>query len=90
VRPSFHMIDLQTPMKLRAMDNELNEVSRILLLIAPENAEAEELEIMSFISASIIESQESIHMFEKGTKSGLTHYISQKYFTNYLQQLRSV
>ncbi|MCM3443018.1 BglG family transcription antiterminator [Metabacillus halosaccharovorans] len=90
VRPSFHMIDLQTPMKLRAMDNELNEVSRILLLIAPEDAEAEELEIMSFISASIIESQESIHMFEKATKSGLTHYISQKYFTNYLQQLRSV
>ncbi|WP_226528858.1 BglG family transcription antiterminator [Metabacillus niabensis] len=90
VRPSFHMIDLQTPMKLRAMDNELNEVSRILLLIAPENAEAEELEIMSFISAIIIESQESIHMFEKATKSGLSHYISQKYFTNYLQQLRSV
>ncbi|WP_368657938.1 transcription antiterminator [Metabacillus halosaccharovorans] len=90
VRASFHMIDLQTPMKLRAMDNELNEVSRILLLIAPDNAEAEELEIMSFISASIIESQESIHMFEMAIKSGLTHYISQKYFTNYLQQLRSV
>ncbi len=90
IRPSFHIIDLQTPMKLRAMDNEVIKVTRILLLIAPEEAEAEELEIMSFISASIIESQESIHMFEKATKSSLTDYISQNYFTNYIQQLRSV
>ncbi|HZH59869.1 MAG TPA: BglG family transcription antiterminator [Metabacillus sp.] len=90
VRPSFHIIDLQTPMMLRAMDNERNEVVRILLLIAPQDAKPEELEIMSFISASIIESQESIQMFEKAAKSGLTQYISQKYFTNYLQQLRSV
>ncbi|UPG65283.1 BglG family transcription antiterminator [Metabacillus endolithicus] len=90
VRPGFHVLNLHRPVTLRAMDNEMLEVSRILLLIAPEHADAEDLEIMSFISASIIESQESITMFETAAKSSLIQYISQKYFTNFVQNLRSV
>ncbi|UGB30343.1 MULTISPECIES: BglG family transcription antiterminator [Bacillaceae] len=90
VRPGFHVLNLHLPVMLRAMDNEMLEVSRILLLIAPEHADAEDLEIMSFISASIIESQESITMFETAAKSSLIQYISQKYFTNFVQNLRSV
>lgn len=90
VRPGFHVLNLQRSVTLRAMDNEMLEVSRILLLIAPEHADAEDLEIMSFISASIIESLESITMFETAAKSSLIQYISQKYFTNFVQNLRSV
>jgi mannitol operon transcriptional antiterminator len=88
-RSSFHTIDLQTPMMLKGMDNEMIDVNRILLLLAPEQADPNQLEIMSFISASIIESQESIHTFETAAKSSLIQYISQKYFTNFVQNLRS-
>jgi mannitol operon transcriptional antiterminator len=88
-RPSFHTIDLKTPMKLKAMDNEMINVNRILLLLAPEQADPNQLEIMSFISASIIETQESIRNFETAAKSSLIQYISQKYFTNFVQNLRS-
>ncbi|TXC91016.1 transcription antiterminator [Metabacillus litoralis] len=89
-RPGFHVLDLEKPRILRAMDNEMLEVSRILLLIAPEEATSEELELMSFISASIIESRESIVMFETATKSSFIQYISQKYFKNFVQNIRSV
>jgi mannitol operon transcriptional antiterminator len=88
-RASFHTIDLNSPMTLKAMDNEIINVNRILLLLAPEQADPNELEIMSFISASIIESKESIHNFETAAKSSLIQYISQKYFTNFVQNLRS-
>ncbi|KKI89202.1 hypothetical protein WQ54_26900 [Bacillus sp. SA1-12] len=89
-QPSFHTIDLQTPMTLKAMDNEMITVSRILLLLAPEQAPPEQLELMSFISASIIESQASIEMFETASKNSLIQAISQQYFKNFVQQLRSV
>ncbi|MGM0876488.1 MAG: BglG family transcription antiterminator [Bacillota bacterium] len=88
-RPSFHIIDLETPMLLKAMDNQMLRVTRILLLLAPEQAEPSQLELMSFISASIIESQASINTFETAAKSSLIQYISQKYFTNFVQKLRS-
>lgn len=88
-RPSFHLLDLETPMELRAMDNEMLNVTRILLLLAPEQAASSQLELMSFISASIIESQASINMFETAAKSSLIQYISQKYFTNFVEKLRS-
>ncbi|WP_226671414.1 BglG family transcription antiterminator [Metabacillus litoralis] len=90
VRAGFHVLDLENPKILRAMDNEMLEVSRILLLIAPEESSSEELELMSFISASIIESQESIVLFETATKSSFIQYISQEYFKNFIQNLRSV
>jgi mannitol operon transcriptional antiterminator len=89
IHPSFHIIDLSTPMMLRAMDNEMLSVTRILLLLAPEQANSSQLELMSFISASIIESQASINTFESATKSSLIQYISQTYFTNFVKNLRS-
>jgi mannitol operon transcriptional antiterminator len=89
IRPSFHIIDLNTPMTLKAMDNEMLSVTRILLLLAPEQANSSQLELMSFISASIIESQASINTFESASKSSLIQYISQTYFTNFVKNLRS-
>jgi mannitol operon transcriptional antiterminator len=76
-------------MILKAMDNQMLPVTRILLLLAPVHATNSQLQLMSFISASIIEAQESINMFETATKSSLIQYISQKYFTNFVQNLRS-
>ncbi|WP_227551775.1 BglG family transcription antiterminator [Metabacillus sediminilitoris] len=89
IRPSFHIIDLEKPMMLKAMDNEQSSVTRILVLLAPEQADSSQLELMSFISASIIESQASINIFESAAKNSLIQYISQKYFTNFVKNLRS-
>lgn len=87
-RPSFHMIDLPLPMILKGMDGQQQEVMRILLLLAPEHSEPQQLELMSFISASIIDSPASINMFETAVKGKLIQYISQLYFTNFVQKLK--
>ncbi|MGE8203360.1 BglG family transcription antiterminator [Heyndrickxia sp. NPDC080065] len=85
-KPAFHIIDLKTPQELKSMDNKTIEAERILLLLAPEEASAEILRITSFISALIIQSAESIQIFETAVKSRLIQYISQQYYISCVQK----
>ncbi|MGE6256639.1 BglG family transcription antiterminator [Heyndrickxia sporothermodurans] len=85
IQPAFHLIDLKSPQLLKSMDNKTIYAERILLLLAPEDACAEMLRITSYISALIIKSEESIHIFETATKSQLIQYISQQYYISNVQ-----
>ncbi|GIN85959.1 transcriptional regulator MtlR [Heyndrickxia sporothermodurans] len=85
IQPAFHLIDLKSPQILKSMDNKTIHAERILLLLAPEDACAEMLRITSYISALIIKSEESIHIFETATKSQLIQYISQQYYISNVQ-----
>jgi len=82
--PSFNIINTTNAFELKSMNGGSEKVSRILLLLAPFDLASSTLELLSFISSLIIQSQTSIRIFEKGTKEELTHFISNQYLKNYI------
>ncbi|GKU84703.1 BglG family transcription antiterminator [Niallia sp. NCCP-28] len=83
--PSFNLFDLPEEIELKAMNGEREKVKRILLLLAPLQIEDSAIELLSFISALIIQSETSIKLFEAGNKEELQHFISNQYLNNYIK-----
>jgi mannitol operon transcriptional antiterminator len=75
---TFTVHELEESMLLRGMDNEDTEVKRILLMLAPLEWNREGLELMSFISALVIESSESIRQFETGNEQEIFTLLEKK------------
>lgn len=75
MKPSFTILELKQPVKVSAMDGTEIQNKRILLMLSPEEATAEALEILSQISASIIRNEDSIHLFENGKRDDLFDYL---------------
>jgi len=73
--PTFTIYDLEHAITVKAMDGSEVENSRILLMLSPENAKEEVLEILSQISASIIRSEESTRVFEVAERDVLFDYL---------------
>ncbi|EOR26070.1 transcriptional antiterminator of mannitol metabolism [Niallia nealsonii AAU1] len=83
-RPSFDIIDLPEMVSLRAMNGANEMVKRVLLLLAPLNASPSVMEVLSFLSASIIESERSIDLFNNGNKEELLNFISSQFLRHHL------
>jgi len=74
-KPSFTMYELEKPVKVNAMDGTEISNKRILLMLSPQEASEETLEILSQISASIIRNEDSIQLYEYGEKDALFDYL---------------
>jgi len=61
------------------------EISRILLLLAPEQLTQNKLEILSQISSSIIESNSSLTLFESGDEAAVYHKLNE-IFHRYMKE----
>lgn len=66
--PLFRIYELDKEDSVLGMDGETMLVKRILLLLAPEQLSHYGLEILSLISSSIIENEESLELFEQGNE----------------------
>lgn len=84
-RASFNIIDLPEMVNLRAMNGADEMVKRVLLMLAPLNANPNEMEVLSFLSASIIESKRSIAVFNKENKEELLNFISSQFLKQHLR-----
>lgn len=78
--PLFTVIHLDEGKTIQGMDREPMTVRSILLLLSPSDASSHMLELLSLISASIIESDESIRLFATGSKQDILRYLSGKFF----------
>jgi len=54
-------------------------------LLAPLDANPNVMEVLSFLSASIIESERSIHVFSNGKKEELLNFISSRFLKHHLR-----
>ena len=92
-QPCFVISVLQTPIKVVGMDeNDMNMINFILLL-SPENSSDNALEVLSYISSLLIESDENIAIFQSGDYGrimGLLTARFDQFFTEKLKELRSV
>lgn len=93
LNPSFTIYKLNQPCPTTGMDQQSMEVESVLLLLAPTKAEKEVLEVLSHISASIIEDERSVARFESMDEVAIGNHLAatlNHYFNEKLSELRSV
>nr|WP_255648250.1 PTS sugar transporter subunit IIA [Pseudalkalibacillus hwajinpoensis] len=77
-KPVFTIVRLMEPIQRQAMDGSVIEMDTVLLQLAPEELPMESIEIMSYISSLIIESNESIVLFSESNQESIGLYLANK------------
>jgi mannitol operon transcriptional antiterminator len=75
------------------MDNTLMDMNQLVLLLAPTEASEKTLEILSFLSSLLIESEDSISFFQSNDQEKITAFLTSRFdrfFTEKIQEIRSV
>ncbi|PFG02734.1 BglG family transcription antiterminator [Bacillus sp. es.036] len=85
-KPVFTIGRLMAPIQRKAMDGSLIEIDTVLLQLAPEDSPVESIEIMSYISSLIIESNESIALFSESNQESIGLYLANK-MKSYVEKL---
>ncbi|WP_430790604.1 BglG family transcription antiterminator [Virgibacillus flavescens] len=84
-KPSFTLYSLDYPVTVMGMDSEEMKMDTILLMLAPENAHQEMLEVLSFLSGTIIQEKDSISLFESADEEKIEQFLSDQ-FQQFLQE----
>jgi mannitol operon transcriptional antiterminator len=77
--PSFSVYTLNHPLTIQGMDNESMTMNTILLMLAPEEAQQEVLEVFSFLSSLLIQDEDSIRTFSEDNQETVKQYLSEEY-----------
>ncbi|WP_067838034.1 BglG family transcription antiterminator [Amphibacillus sediminis] len=77
-KPVFVIYRLAYHLNLKGMDGREMESDTLLFMFSPEESTSEQLEIFSFISGLIIQSERTIELFESGNQSQIKQYLSQQ------------
>ncbi|WP_417898659.1 BglG family transcription antiterminator [Bacillus haimaensis] len=91
--PAFSVYALHQPLATKGMDQSEMEVESLLVLLSPESIQHESLEVLSQISAIIIENEQSISRFESQDEQQMGKFLAAKlhqFFQEKLTELRSV
>ncbi|UYO36023.1 PRD domain-containing protein [Bacillus zhangzhouensis] len=78
--PIFHIYDLDQAYEIKSMDGGQQQMSRMLMMLAPQELGKEGSEMFSLISSSIIESEESIALYGQGTKEDIEQRLHQLFY----------
>ncbi len=86
-KPAFFVFALRKPLPVIAMDQSEISAERILLLLSPESLPIQALEVLSHISASIIESAQSIQTFQSQDAHSVSAYLAESLEQFYYQKV---
>lgn len=78
-QPSFTIWSWAEPLSIRAMDGTQIGMNHLLLLLAPENPSNQVLEVLSHISALIIEGDESLAVFESQDQETVAAFLGDRF-----------
>lgn len=76
--PVFKVFPLMSPIEMLSLDDKPMKVSTLILLLAPEKLEQVELDVLSYLSALIIEDDYAISTFESQNSQSITQFIVDK------------
>ncbi|WP_096272481.1 BglG family transcription antiterminator [Paucisalibacillus globulus] len=86
IQPIFSIFTLTYPLTIQGMDNESMTINTILLMLAPEKAQQEVLEVFSFLSSLLIQDEVSLRLFSSGDQEKVKNYLSEQYRTFLLEK----
>ncbi|MFA9145068.1 BglG family transcription antiterminator [Bacillus safensis] len=78
--PIFHIYDLDQAYEVKSMDGGQQQMSRMLMMLAPQELGKEGSEMFSLISSSIIESEESMALYGQGKKEDIEQKLHQLFY----------
>lgn len=93
LEPVFVMYVLKYPIQIKGMDNNEMFVRHLVVMLTPIHSSKETLEVLSFISSIIIESDENIQCFQLGNTIKIRELITRRFdefFHEKLLEIRSV
>jgi|GEM_PF-97656 len=76
---SFTIWGWTAPLAIRGMDDTQTWTRNLLLMLSPEKPSKKALEVLSHISALIIESDESLALFESQDQEAIASYLSERF-----------
>jgi mannitol operon transcriptional antiterminator len=91
--PTFSIYELEHPVDVRGMDQTIMEMKYLIVLLSPEECSKDSLEVLSFLSTILIESEESSAIFQSGNQEMTTAFLAARldqFFDEKIQELRSV
>ena len=93
IKPSFMIATLNKAITVVGMDGVEMNMKFLILLLSPANASEKTLEVLSFLSSLLIESEENIHAFQSKTQEKIAELLTERFeqfFDQKLTELRSV
>jgi len=93
LRPSFTIYITHEPIDVQGMDNSLMKMKYLVLLLAPEATSESTMKVLSYLSSLLIESEESMAIFQSGNQEKVTAFLTDKldqFFNQNLLEIRSV
>ncbi len=91
--PHFSIYVLDEPIDVRGMDESTMGMKQMLLLLSPEAGAETSMEVLSFLSSILIESEESTAVFQSNSPEKITDFLTKRldqFFQEKFQELRSV
>lgn len=77
--PYFAVYELKNPIEIPAIDKKTIQLKRILMMLGPDPLSIEMQENLGMISASIVESTESMHLFNSGSAKQISQFLNHLY-----------
>ena len=93
IKPSFMIATLNKAITVVGMDGVEMNMKFLILLLSPANASEKTLEVLSFLSSLLIESEENIHAFQSKKQEKVAELLTERFeqfFDQKLTELRSV
>ena len=93
MQPCFIINTLHTPIVVIGMDGVEMNMKSLILLLSPSHTTNKTLEVLSFLSSLLIESEETIRIFQSNNKEQIIGLLTgrfEQFFNQKLTELRSV
>lgn len=91
--PIFAIYSLKHPIELNGMDNTRMNVQHMMLMLSPVDASSMEMEVLSYISSLLIESEDATKIFQSNDEENILELLTTRfdhYFNEKIQKMRSV
>ncbi|WHZ58034.1 BglG family transcription antiterminator [Metabacillus hrfriensis] len=79
IKPVFVLFNLEHPYTVPGMDNREIEMKTLALLLAPEDFSHTGLEVLSLISATLIETEDNLQLFQSGNGTKMTAVLNETF-----------
>ncbi|MGG0178471.1 BglG family transcription antiterminator [Gottfriedia acidiceleris] len=89
MQPVFLSFLLHEPMVVKAMDHSSIKITTLLLLLAPVEMETGQLEVLSTISSTIIEDEESTRIFTSNKYTDIYSKLSYAFYENLQKRFKN-
>lgn len=92
LKPTFAIYLTEHPIKVPGMDQSLLDMRHLILLVSPESASENTMEVLSFLSSMLIESDESSAIFQSNEHEKIASFLTARldqFFNEKLQERRS-